>query len=235
MHEFLNHFGEYLQHSPLLALAAAYLGGVLTSFTPCVYPIIPITVSYIGARGAGSKWKGFFLCLTHVLGISVTYSALGAFAAFSGRFFGDISTNPWAFLLTGNIILLFALSMLGVFNIPTPKFLGRPGSQSTAKGHLGAFVIGLTAGLVAAPCTAPVLGVILTFVAKGQNVVTGILSLFVFAYGMGTILIILGTFTSFATSIPKPGAWMDKIKKAFGWLMLLVAEYFIVQCGKFLI
>ncbi len=235
MQDFLNNFGEYLQHSPILALLAAYLGGVLTSFTPCVYPLIPITVTYIGARGTGSKWKGFFLCLTHVLGISVTYSALGAFAALSGGFFGDISTSPWANLITGNIILLFGLSMLGVYNIPTPKFLGGSAGKGKLQGHLGAFLIGLTAGLVAAPCTAPVLGVILTFVAKGQSVTTGILSLFVFAYGMGTLLILLGTFTSFATSVPKPGIWMERIKKAFGWLMLGVAEYFIIQCGKFLL
>src|SRR5574341_2262825 len=125
MEDFLSRIEEYLQSAPLLALLAAYIGGVLTSFTPCVYPIIPITVSYIGARGEGSKLKGFFLCLTHVLGIAVTYSALGAFAALTGRFFGDISTNPWSFFITGNIILLMALSMLGVFNIPTLKILGK--------------------------------------------------------------------------------------------------------------
>ncbi|MBI1870677.1 MAG: hypothetical protein HYS07_05725 [Chlamydiae bacterium] len=235
MHEFLSRMSEYLHASPLLALIAAYIGGVLTSFTPCVYPIIPITVTYIGARGEGSKLKGFFLCLSHVLGISVTYSLLGAFAALTGKFFGNISTNPWSFFITGNVVLLMGLSMLGVFNIPNIKFLGKPNSKGFVKGHLGAFFLGLAAGLVAAPCTAPVLGVILTFVAQKQNLVLGISTLFVFAYGLGTILILLGTFAALATALPKPGAWMERIKKIFGWLMLCVAEYFLIQCGKFLI
>ncbi|MBI1884624.1 MAG: sulfite exporter TauE/SafE family protein [Chlamydiae bacterium] len=236
MDNFLSHMKDYLQGNPLIAIIAAYFGGVLTSFTPCVYPIVPITVTYIGARGEGSKIRGFLLCLTHVLGLSITYATLGAFAALTGRFFGDISTNPWAFFITGNIILLFSLSMLGVFNIQAPEFLRRKNpSQGKAKGHLGAFVLGLVAGLVAAPCTAPVLGVILTFVAQKHNLTLGILTLFAFAYGMGTLLILLGTFASFATALPKPGAWMERIKKIFGWLMLLVGEYFLIQCGRFMI
>lgn len=233
METFLSRIREFMEGAPLLAIAAAYLGGVLTSFTPCVYPIIPITVTYIGARGQGSKLRGFFLCLTHVLGISVTYSALGAFAALTGRIFGDISTNPWAFLLAGNIILFLSLSMLGLYNIQTLGFLARF-QTSKSGGHLGAFLIGLVAGLVAAPCTAPILGAILTFVAQKQNLLMGISMLFVFAYGLGTILILLGTFASFATSLPKPGPWMERIKKGFGWIMLIVAEYFLIQCGRFL-
>jgi len=235
MEDFLSRIDQHLQNAPLLALLAAYLGGVLTSFTPCVYPIIPITVTYIGARGEGSKLKGFLLCLTHVLGISVTYSALGAFAALTGQFFGNIGTNPWAFFITGNIILFMSLSMLGVFNLPTFIFSGTSGSSRFGKGHFGAFFIGLAAGLIAAPCTAPVLGIILTFVAKGQNLFLGIATLFVFAYGMGTILIALGTFAALATALPKPGVWMERIKKCFGWLMIFVAEYFLIQCGRFII
>lgn len=233
MDDFLNRINQYLQGAPFLAIIAAYIGGVLTSFTPCVYPIIPITVTYIGARGEGSKLKGFFLCLSHVLGIAVTYSLLGAFAALSGKFFGEISTNPWAFFITGNIVLFMALSMLGVFNLPTFSFIGKKGASSRGKGHFGAFVIGLAAGLVAAPCTAPVLGALLAFVASKQNLALGIATLFVFAYGLGTILILLGTFASFATSLPKPGPWMDRIKKGFGWIMIGVAEYFLIQCGRF--
>lgn len=235
MDEFLSRTGEYLRNAPVLALLAAYAGGVITSFTPCVYPIIPITVTYIGARGGGSRFKGFFLCLSHVLGIAVTYSALGAFAALTGRFFGDLSTNPWAFFVTGNIVLVMSLSMLGLYNIPAPRFLGSRSRAGFAGGHLGAFFIGLAAGLVAAPCTAPVLGVILTFVAQGKNLILGIATLFVFAYGLGTLLIILGTFASLATALPKPGPWMERIKKCFGWLMLAAAEYFLIQCGRFII
>lgn len=233
MTDFLSNLDQYLKGAPLLALVTAYVGGVFTSFTPCVYPIVPITVAYIGAHGEGSKWRGFLLCLSHVFGISVTYSALGAFAALSGHFFGDISTNPWAFFITANIVLLLALSMLGVFHLPTVKLGGT--STRKAKGYFGAFFVGLAAGLVAAPCTAPVLGVILTFVATQQNLLLGISTLFVFAYGMGTLLILLGTFVALATALPKPGIWMERIKKAFGWLMLLVAEYFFIQCGKFIL
>ena len=113
MDNLLNQFEHYLAVSPLLALAMAYLGGLLASLTPCIYPMLPITAGVIGhANVGGSRLRALMLSCVYVLGMALAYAALGFFAAATGRFFGEISTNPWTFLVVGNVILFFALWML---------------------------------------------------------------------------------------------------------------------------
>ena len=212
-----------------MAFIAAFGGGVLASLTPCVYPMIPITAGYIGSSNiGGSKIRAFLLSLVYVAGVAVTYSAMGVFAALSGRFFGEINSSPWSFLLVGNIILLLALSMLDVFSLPvfTPK------SRSNRGGLLATFGIGLSSGLIAGPCTAPVLGVLLAYVASTGNALLGGALLFVFAFGMGLLLIGVGTFSGLMAALPKSGNWMVHVKKGLGWLMLILAEYFLIQAGR---
>ena len=217
----------------ILSLLTAYGGGLLTSLTPCFYPLIPLVIAYVGGRGERSKGRAFGLSSFFVLGLSVTYSALGAIASLTGMMFGQIQTSPWTYLIVGNIILLLALSMLDVYQIRLPQFLQAKGTKQRKKGFLGAFLLGLSSGFIAAPCTAPVLGGILTYVASRQNVLFGTILLFVFSLGMGTLLIVLGSFTGVLTSLPKSGKWMVIIKKGLGWLMLAMAEYFLIQAGKF--
>lgn len=235
MEGFLQGLEGYLSASPLLAYIAVFLGGVLTSFTPCVYPMIPITIAYIGGRSGGSRLKGLFLSIFYVIGMAATYSALGAFAALTGKLFGSASTNPILYLIVANIFIFLGLSMLDVFTLPIPSFLTsrQPGKKSG--GYLGAFLVGLLAGTVAAPCTAPVLGVVLTYVAAEQNVLYGITLLFIFSIGLGTLLIIVGTFAGLMSSLPKTGTWSVVIKKFFGWLMIGVGEYFLITAGKLLV
>ena len=217
----------------LIPLLTSYGGGLLTSLTPCFYPLIPLLIAYVGGRGERSKGRAFALSLFFVLGLSVTYSALGAIASLTGTMFGQIQSSPWTYLIVGNIILLLALSMLDVYEIRLPQFLQAKGKKQRKKGFFGAFLLGLTSGFIAAPCTAPVLGVILTYVASQQNVLFGTLLLFVYSLGMGTLLLILGTFTGLLVSLPKSGKWMVIIKKGLGWLMLIMAEYFLIQAGRF--
>ncbi len=219
-----------LESFSLLAYLIVFAAGVLTSFTPCVYPMIPVTVTYIGGASAGSKRRAFLRTLVYVLGIAIVYSALGAFAALTKRFFGQIATNPWVMFAVANVIILFGLSMLDAIVIPVPGILtrGRKGGEN----YLGALVMGLASGFVAAPCTAPVLGTLLIYVGSSGNVVYGASLLFVFALGLGFLLLLLGTFAGLVTSLPKAGAWMDTIKKAFGFLMILVGEYFLIQMGR---
>ena len=231
----MDSLGDLIQNSPLIAIAIAFLGGLAASFTPCVYPMIPVTVGYIGASSSNSRSKAFMLSITYVFGMAVTYAALGAFAALTGRWFGQISTNPWIYLFAGNVFLLLGLAMLGVFELQIPFVTKRLNSvSSNKKGLVGAFLVGLTTGTIAAPCTAPVLGVILTFVAAKQNIMYGMLLLFSFSLGMGTLFVVIGTFTGILASLPKSGAWMVHVKKIFGWLILIAAEYFIIQAGRFL-
>jgi len=226
---------NYLNSGNLLAYAVVFVGGILISFTPCVYPIIPITVGYIGGRAAGKKWHGFTLSLFYVLGMAIVYSAMGAIASLTGRLFGQISSSPIAFFVVGNICILLALSMLDVFYLPMPAFLSKIQPKGRAGGFIGSVMVGMASGLVVGPCTAPVLGVLFTYVYTRQNVIFGVSLMFFFALGMGVLLIVLGTFSALLGSLPKAGKWMNTVKKVFGFILIGVGEYFLIQMGKALI
>jgi cytochrome c-type biogenesis protein len=222
----------YLKASVVLSFAAAFAGGVLASFTPCVYPMIPITAGYVGSRNlGGSKARGFVLSLVYVIGVAVTYSALGMIAALTGRFFGEISTNPWAYFVVANIIIALGLSMLEVFTIPMVSFQSGP----QVGGLLGVFLLGIASGFVAGPCTAPVMGVLLAYVASTQSVIYGGALLFAFALGMGVLLVIVGTFSGIVASLPRSGEWMVKVKKLLGLAMIGLGEYFLIKMGQLML
>jgi thiol:disulfide interchange protein DsbD len=230
---FINGLSGYIQNSMALSFLAVYLAGVLVSFTPCIYPVVPITLAYIGARGAGSKTRGFILSLIYVSGMAVTYTILGAIAALSGKLFGQIQTNPWTYFFIGNLCIFMGLSMLGVFSfsIRMPDFIARNPNGNNSKGIISSFLVGAASGLVMGPCTAPALAVVLGYAATKQNVSLAAGLMFVFALGMGTLLILVGTFAGILAGIPKSGAWMVRISKAFGWVLLATGEYFLVNAG----
>jgi thiol:disulfide interchange protein DsbD len=232
MENLINGLSAYLQESFVLAYLAAYLGGVFVSFTPCMYPVVPITIAFIGAHASGSRMKGFLLSVTYVLGMSITFTILGAVAALTGKLFGQIQTNPWTYFIVANICIFMGLAMLEVFVLPlwTPGFLVK--AQPKKKGIISSFLVGAISGLVMGPCTTPVLAVLLSYVATSQNAFFGIGLLFIFALGLGTLLIILGTFTALLTSMPKSGMWMTRISHISGWILLAAGEYFLIQAGS---
>jgi cytochrome c-type biogenesis protein len=232
MQNLFDNIGPIIQSNPLLAIALVFLAGVGVSFTPCVYPVIPLTLGYIGARSAGSRWKGFSLSLIYVLGMALTYAVLGAFAAMTGRLFGQIGSSPWAYFFVGNMCLLLALSMLGV--IDAPQFSMSKSFKTHHKGYWGAFLVGIFSGIIVGPCTAPVLAAILVYVSSQRNVVYGFTLLFAFGYGVGFLMILLGTFTAMLSSLPKSGKWLEHVKKSFGWVLLLAAEYLFIKMGGLL-
>ena len=234
MDTLISQFDIYLRSAPLAAVCIALLAGVLTSFTPCVYPLVPITVGIIGAKSAG-RGRGLYLSLLYVLGLALVYSALGIFAALSGRLFGTISTNMWTYLIVGNLFLLFGLAMLDVFSLQLSFLQKWNPAASAAPGGWTAFVFGGVSALVAGPCTTPVLGSLLTYVASRQNVVLGCVMLFVFALGLGTLPIIAGTFTGALSALPRSGGWMNAVKKAFGFLMIGIGEYFVLKAGQLML
>lgn|SRR3990167_5670994 len=225
---------QLIATNPLLAFVAVFAAGVLVSFTPCVYPVIPLTLGFIGARSAGSRWKGFTLSLVYVLGMAVTYAILGAIASLSGKLFGNVGSSPVSYFIVANVCMALGLSMLGVFQIPQISFTGT-GPVKQRQGYLGVFVIGLISGLIVGPCTAPVLAAILVYVGSKQNVVYGFSLLFAFGYGVGFLMILLGTFTGLLASIPKSGEWLERVKKLFGWVLIFAAEYFLIRMGEFLV
>jgi len=232
IHNILQLAQQYIESSSIMAYPIVLLGGVATSFTPCIYPVIPIIVGYIGGQERQSKLTGFTLSSSYVLGMALTYAALGAFAALTGKFFGQIQNNPIVYLLVANIIILFGLSMLGLFSIPLPSFMNRTGSVKKHRGLGGAFGLGLASGFITAPCTVAILGVLLTFIATKQNILFGITLLFSYALGMGFLLILAGTFTGFLTALPKSGMWMKRVQIVFGIFMLALGEYFLFQAGR---
>jgi len=220
-------FEFHLGHSFLLAYAAAYLAGVLVSFTPCVYPVVPITAAVIGTQGGVSAGRGLILSLSFVLGLGVTYTAIGMFAALTGRLFGSIQASPLTQGTLGVLFVLMGLAMLEVFHLSLERFMPRPREGAGRKGIVGSFAIGLTSGFLLGPCTAPVLAVILGVVAARQSVFFGGSLLFVFSFGVGTLLILVGTFTGILTGLPKSGAWMTGVKKISGVVLLAAGAYFL--------
>jgi thiol:disulfide interchange protein DsbD len=229
----MDNLGQLIDLHPMLALATVFVAGVAVSFTPCIYPIVPVTLGVIGARSGGGRWRGFGLSSVYVLGMALTYATLGAFAALSGRLFGQISASPWTHFAVANLCLLFGLAMLDVFQLP--QFGGRLGGTRGPQGVTGVFLFGLVAGLIVGPCTAPVLGTLLVYVGTQQNLFYGFLLLLCFGYGVGFLLILLGTFTGLLTSMPRSGLWMERVKKGFGWSMVFVAEYLLIKTGELLI
>lgn len=230
-----NNLEAAIQSAPLLAILISLAAGILTSFTPCVYPLIPITVGFVGAKGSKTRLRGFYLSLMYVLGLAVVYSSLGAFAALTGKLFGQIQTNPWAHLAVANICIIFGLAMLDVITIQFTWFDRYGVTEAKTKGGISAIFLGAASALIAAPCTAPVLGILLTYVGTKQNVSLGIAMLFFYAFGMGFLLILIGTFAGLLTSLPRSGNWMVNIKKGFGIMMIIVGEYFLIKMGQLMV
>jgi thiol:disulfide interchange protein DsbD len=193
----------------LSAIFVVFAAGVLTSFTPCVYPMIPVTVTYIGGAAGGNRRRAVALSVTYVFGLALMYAALGVAAAMLGKIFA-----------------VLGLGMLDVFTIPA-LMTSLQGQGARRGGFLGAALMGIAAGFVAAPCTAPVLGLLLAYVGQTRNVVWGGSLLFTFALGLGLLLMLLGIFSGLLTSLPKAGAWMDRIKKGFGIAMLAIGAWFL--------
>lgn len=203
----------------------AFLSGIGMSLTPCVYPLIPVTVGYIGVKSAGSKMKGFSLSLIYVTGIAITYSVLGLAASLTGQFFGKISAHPLTIIFVGVLIFFFGLSMLDLFSINLPRVINLP--VQNKQGYFSTFLLGIISGLIIGPCVTPFLGAILVYLAEKKNILYGMSVLLTFAYGMGFILIVCGTFSSLLMGLPKSGKWMFYIKKIFAVILLAIGVYFI--------
>lgn len=225
--QLMGQFEIYLGQSLLFAYVVAYLAGVLVSFTPCVYPVIPITAAVIGGQRDISGARGFVLSLFFVLGLALTYTALGVFAAMTGMLFGTIQTNPLTLGVLGGLFILMGLAMLDVFQLSLERYAPRGLTGRNRKGIFGSFMIGVTSGFILGPCTAPVMAVILGVVAARQSVFFGGSLLFVFSLGVGSLPVLVGTFAGILASLPKSGAWMTGVKKLSGIVMLAAGAYFL--------
>ncbi|MFN7958998.1 MAG: cytochrome c biogenesis protein CcdA [Holophagaceae bacterium] len=206
----------------LLSLLLVFLAGMGASLTPCVYPMIPITMAIVGAKGSG-KAKGFALSLALVLGMALTYTTLGVVAAKSGAAFGAFAQKP-AFLIPVSVLFAaFALSLFGAFEIALPAGLAmKLQGDGSRKGFGGAFLMGLVLGPLSAPCVGPVIGAVLVGIAQQGDVFLGGLQLFVFALGMGVLFLAVGTFSA---GLPKSGEWLTRFKQGMGLVVLGFAAW----------
>jgi thiol:disulfide interchange protein DsbD len=209
------------------AFLLVFLGGLLTGFTPCVYPMIPITIAVIGAQASGKKLSGFIISLFYVLGIGVTFSVLGMIAAKTGSLFGSAMNHPILKVVISVIFLVMGLSMLGAFVMQMPPALAARFHGKKRKGFFGAFLTGMVAGLIVSPCISPLLVVILAWVAKSGSLPLGFGLLFTFAMGLGVLFIIIGTFSGALRALPKSGFWMEWIERGFGILLVTLAVVFV--------
>jgi cytochrome c-type biogenesis protein len=203
----------------------AFFGGLIASFTPCVYPLIPISAGYIVGNAQNSKIKGFLLSLFYVTGIAVTYSSLGILAVLTGRIFGEFSVNPLVNLISGVLIFIFGLSMFDLFHFNFTLNLKLPVHRK--RSYFLALLLGLISGLMISPCLTPILGAILTYLSTTKNIFYGGFLLLSFSYGMGLIFILIGTFGVSFTGLPKAGNWMLAIKRICAVIIVLTGAYFI--------
>ena len=224
---------EALSNSPLLALGALFGAGVLTSLTPCVYPMIPITVSVISgtARENQTRRRTIGLTLTYAVGLAMLYALLGMLAGLSGTLFGTVSASPWTLFAIANLLLLFALVMFDVLPVPMPTRLLEWANKKQGGSYGAVFLLGATSGVVTAPCGAPAFAVVLTWVAATQAGLMGFVYLFVFAFGMTALLIVVGLFSGTLAVLPRSGKWMVWIKRAAAVIMIGVAEYYFIRAG----
>jgi len=204
----------------------AFFAGVVVSFSPCVFPLLPVSVAYIGANDTNSRFKGLGLSLIYVLGLALTYSFLGAVASLTGRMFGVISSHPFTYIVVGIVIGISGLFMLDVLQLKSITLVKLP--KPKPGNYLSVFFLGLVSGLVVSPCTTPVLGAILGYLALKKNVLYGSALLFCFAYGLGAVLIVAATFSSLLLSLPKSGGWMVRIRHICAGIMILVGLFFIM-------
>lgn len=222
---------NYLTDISIISYVVVFLGGLITSFTPCIFPLIPIIISVIGASKEKSTSRNFLLSLSYVLGMAVVFSILGMIAGLTGTLFGRIQSNPIAHLIVGSIIILFALSLLNI--IPLPTFLlARSGAGKVIRGRgtvFAAFLMGLVSGLIAAPCASAVLGALLVYVASKGNVFFGATLLFCFAVGLGTFLMLIGTFTGLVSKIPRSERAMKIFEKVLAFGMIILGGYFVYK------
>lgn len=217
-------FTAAVSKGPVYAALAALLGGLLVSLTPCVYPMIAITVSVFGARQSTSRLQSLSLSAAFVLGIVAMFTPLGVVAGITGSMFGSVLQSSWVLIGIAAVFLAMAASMFGAFELTLPSGLLNRLNQVGGMGVKGAFGLGLVCGLIAAPCTGPVLTGILTWIAKSQSASLGAMAMGAFSLGLGLPFFVVGAF---AMQLPKSGPWMLHVKSLFGLVLMVVALYFL--------
>jgi len=210
----------------LWTLLAVFAGGLALNLTPCVYPLIPITVSYFSGRSTRGKsgLVGHGVC--YIGGLALTNSLLGVVAALTGSLIGALLQSPLVLTVIAAVLVGFALSLFGFWELRVPFWLTRAASKSYT-GFFGSFFMGVTLGIVAAPCIGPFVLGLLTWVATLGDPLIGFLIFFTLSLGLGTPLFILAVFSGQLAKLPKSGEWMNWVRRLMGWVLVGMAAYFV--------
>ena len=223
----LSGLSDSLRHHPLGAAVALFLAGVATSTNPCIWPMIPITIGVInGGGGSGgearSRGRTALLVLVYAAGLALLYATLGLVAGLSGSLFGSIGSSPWSRLVIAALLAFIFAPMLTLMPALAAWAAGQRGGSVP-----GAFLLGASSGIVAAPCGAPAFAVVLTWVTTTHSAVLGFVYLTVFSLGMTAVLVGVGLFTGLLSALPRPGMWMVWVKRVAGAIMLGMAGYYV--------
>jgi thiol:disulfide interchange protein DsbD len=210
-----------------VTILIVFLGGLALNLTPCVYPMIAITVSYFGGQGGErNARRAFVSSLIYCLGIVLTYSTLGLIAALTGSLFGSALQSPLVLVGIALLLVALALSMFGLFELQPPQALMQKATGLSSKaGYIGVFFLGAVIGVIAAPCLAPFVVALLAFVGQTGNPWLGWWLFFALALGLGLPYVVLGTFSGLLTRLPKSGMWMVWVKRVFGVALFAVAAW----------
>lgn len=217
-------WAHFLRAGILLQLLLTMLGGLLLNLTPCVYPLIPITIGFFLSQKEESSVKPWVLAAFYALGIVITYTALGATAALAGKLFGSALQSPWVVGTIVAVLLALAASMFGLWEFRVPAFVNN--LSGGRRGPVGAWIMGLVVGLVAAPCVGPFVSGLLVYVGEKQDVGLGVALFFGLGLGLALPYLLLGIFTDSVDRLPNSGAWMLSVKQFFGVLLIAMAGYF---------
>ena len=213
------------EQQSLFVIAIVFATGLLTSLTPCIYPMLPITVSIIGSQ-TKTKLQSFFFSLIYVFGLALVYAALGILAASTGQLFGTIASHPATLIFVALFCFFMALWILGWLKLPNIVLNHQIKTRSIP---LNIFFTGCLSGLIMAPCTSPVLGMLLMYVAASGDQYWAALLMFVFAFGMSALLILAGSMSGLLTSLPRSGTWLNISKWLMAAMMTGIAIYLLLQ------
>jgi len=206
-------------------LLGVFAGGIALNLTPCVYPLIPITVSYFGGKTGSARGRLYLHGASYIGGLAVTNSILGVTAALTGGLMGALLQNPVVLGTIAAILIFFAASLFGLWELRLPYQLTRAASKSYG-GYFGSLFMGITLGVVAAPCIGPFVLGLLTWVAGMGNPWLGFFVFFTLSLGLGLPLFILAMFSGKLDKLPRSGEWMNWIRKLMGWVLVVMAAYF---------
>lgn len=209
-----------------LSFLLVFLGGLALNLTPCIYPLIPITISYFGGQAGGKKGSLLGHALVYVLGMALTYSVLGVIASFTGSLFGAALQYPPVLIVIAAIMVALALSLFDLYEIRMPGFLSNLAGTSR-RGLFGTLFMGLTVGIVAAPCIGPFVLGLLTYVGDRGSVLLGFGLFFILALGLGLPFLFLALFSGAISRLPRSGSWMVWVRKIFGFVLLAMGVYFL--------